>query len=198
MRGMCELLGASEKDVQWLVKKGYLTAVKWPQGIRFLEPTPAYLEKLNLCEALYDTERPLPKDLDFAALLTITEVAEIVGWKLDYARQFMRRKKIKSVKAGRYSLYSVEAVRDILWSRRNRSLAKQKAPFLLVDLVKWFLARQENQAAGLLTDSALLEDEELVLKFSRLLALKSPDREKAIRDLWEKIETAKAIAQVVR
>lgn len=202
--GICTTLNVSKDHALWLAKSGFLEVI-WGSNkmrryvdARFLDPTPAYAERLKIGEALYGRLFPIPHDLDLCGLLTIREVAEIMGWSLRYARKYAWKYKLPSVRAGRYDLYSPSVVRDLLWRRGGRRLSKQKAPFLVTEMIEWFLRSTAQVEADLPTDAQLAQDEVMQRKLARMMKLPSPDRERALAEFLEKTEMAKQLLAVLR
>jgi len=198
--GICTRLNISKDHALWLAKKGYLSVI-WGNktnkytAARFLDPTPEYAEKLKFCEAVYGRTFSLPIDIPTTALLTIREVALIMNWKLVYARHYLYEKKIPAIKVGRYHLYSVETVRDLLWRRQGRKLSKQRSPFLIQNLIDFFLKYQAEEAEEVPTDIQFAEDDLLQRKLIRLSKMKDPA---ALRDFLEKVALAKKVSSSLK
>ena len=172
--GICTVLGINERILREWVKNKYIVQIGKHPTFRYLDPTPGYAEQLKLGQALHTKENQLPFDISTAALLTLREVAEIVGWKLPYAQQYMWKYKVPFVKIGRFRLYAVDVVRNILWQRQDRSKAsKQVAPFLLSEILRWFVAHYAAECEEVPTDTAFAEDELLQRKLTRMMQLPS-------------------------
>jgi len=197
--GICTTLGMSKEQIKYLVSIGALVSLKGKSNMgsnaRYLDPTPEYAEKLKFGEALYGRLHPVPIDIPTTALLTIREVALIMNWKLVYARHYLYEKKIPAIKVGRYHLYSVETVRDLLWRRQGRKLSKQRSPFLIQNLIDFFLKYQAEEAEEVPTDIQFAEDDLLQRKLVRLSKMKDPS---ALRDFLEKINLTKKIVSLLR
>lgn len=199
LNGIATLLSVSEDHAVWLAKQGYLVVIwgdksKKIKTARFLEPTPEYIDKLRLAEALYGRLHPLPKDITLAGLLTTNEIAQIMGWSDRYAQKFLLAKKLPNIKVGQYRLYTIATVRDMLWRKEGRKEAGRRAPFLIQDLVRFFLAHAAAEAEDIPTDAAFYEDEAVQRKLARIARMPSPGRELAMKDLWEKVALAKTVA----
>lgn len=198
LTGICTTLNISHKHAIWLAKRGFLPCIRGRNGAvwieaRFLDPTPEYAEKLRLGEALYGRLYPVPVDLELAGLLTIREVAEIMGWKINYARQFAYKGKIGPVvKIGITEFYSIKDVRKIYWKRRGRGLSKQASPFLVRELIDYFLKTTAEAESEVPSDAQFAEDEILQRKLVRMSKLKSPEREAAFAEFYRKVALAKS------
>lgn len=199
LTGICTTLNISHGHAVWLAKRGFLATI-WGDGgktwkkARFLDPTPEYAEKLKLGEALYGRLFPVPVDLDLAGLITIREVAEIMGWSIRYARQYAFKGKIKpAVRAGITDLYSIAEVRRVFWKRngRSRAVSKQVAPFLVREIIDYFLRTTAEAEREVPTDAQFAEDDLLQKKLIRMSKMKSPDREAAFADFYRKVELAR-------
>lgn len=198
LEGICSTLSLSHTNIKYLVNQGVIpimhTRGKDFKTARFLDPTPEFAEKMKLGEALYGRLDPIPHDLDFKCLLTVREVAEIMGWKLYYARKYMKVYKIQGVRAGKYYLYPVQTIREFLWKRNGRALAHQRSPFILSRLVAWFLQHHNADNDVIPTDQELAKDDVMMRKLTRISKLKGPRREEALKEFLEKVEMAKMVA----
>ena len=197
IEGLCTTLNIGRSHALWLAKKGYLEVIWGPNGkrnveARFLDPTPAYAERLKLCEALYG-RTPLPSNLELNGLLTVREMAEILGWTLKRTRDYVFEKKIPSIKAGQYALYSVATVRDIMWRRSGRKLAKQRAPFLITEMIAFFEAMRVRSEEEVPTDDQFQADDLLQRKLARMMQMPSPQRELAMKEFQAKVALAKQV-----
>lgn len=196
--GICTQLGMTKYQVTSLVTKGTLVALGTGPKRRYLDPTPEYAAKLRLGETLYDVTRPLPKDLELLGLLTVREVAAIMGWTLRYAQTYLwTRKKTPSIKVGVHRLYSIAVVRNLLWKREGNRQRSQRAPFLLNSMIRFFLDYYTAENEVVPSDADFAGDDLLMRKFSRLAKLPSPQREEAYRELWVKVSTARDVAEAV-
>jgi hypothetical protein len=200
LTGICTTLGIGHEHAKWMAKQGFLT-VMWGDRrktftqARYLDPTPEYAAKLKLGEALYGRLHPIPYDLDMKAMLTTREVAEIMGWTMKYAKQYLWKKDVPSVKVGQHQLYSILTVRKLLWKRNGRSasLSKQKSPFLIRELIEFFLKTTAADEQEVPTDAQFAEDELMQRKLTRMAKLKSPERELAMKQFMDKMELAKSL-----
>jgi hypothetical protein len=100
----------------------------------------------------------------------------------------------KGVLVGQYTLYNIADVRDWMWRRSDRKLSKQRAPYLLEELIQFFLSYKAEYENAVPSDAAFATDDKFQAKFERLLKLPSPARETAMRELWAKVELAKSVA----
>jgi hypothetical protein len=194
--GICDTLTMSRSLIKSLVKSGALVSIGSGPNTRYLDPTEEYANKLRLGEALYERLYPIPKDLNLAALLTIREVAAITGWKWRYACLVLE--KVPHIKVGRYNMYSVQTVRDLLWRRQGRKQAHQKSCFLVEDLIRFFFRYYESENAEVPSDAAFANDAVLKSKLARILKMHSPAKEEALRSLWQAVEMAKQAAAILR
>lgn len=204
--GICNVLQTTRQHISWLVKNNYLEILPSGNGFkhaRFLDPTPAYADRLRLAELIYQRRVALPADMDISgkAIFTRAEIAAILGWSENYAQQYLKEHDVESVKLGKVKhgglrLYTVRAVRDMLWRRsgRKQAASAQKSPFLLQELVAWFLKHQEAAAEGIPTDAEFEDDAVFQKKLAAILKLPMHQRQEAMRDLWGKVEMAKASA----
>lgn len=193
LSGICTTLGFSKGQIGHLVRIKALVTIGFGKDKRYLDPTPEYRERLRIGEALYGRLYPIPIDLNLTALLTLREMAQILGLTLKYMEKRVYQDKIPSVKAGMYNLYTVETVRDLLWRRSGRKRHKQLAPFVIYELIEWF--RKETAAAEeeVPTDAQFQADELLKRKLTRMARMKSPERELAFKDFYEKVMLAKSV-----
>lgn len=201
LTGICTTLNISHNHAKWLAKKGVLSYIPGRRGnewreARFLDPTPEYQAKLKLGEALYGRLSPVPTDLDLCGMLTIREVAQVLGWSLKYARKFSRKRKLPAVRVGNTDLYSMTTVRRLVWMRSGRTQAatKQQGMFLLRELIDFFLKETAAAEQGTPTDADFAEDSILQRKLIRMSKLKSPERELAFQDFYRKFELARQVA----
>lgn len=202
LTGICNVLKTNERHIRWLVKNGYLEMLPGKQyGFahgRFLDPTPGYAERLRLAAIIHHKRVPLPEEIDLSekAIFTRAEIAAILGWTDQYARQYLKEHDLPSVKLGRVKhgglrLYTAKTVRELLWRRQGRKTSAQRAPFLITDLIDWFHKQTASEAAIVPTDAELAEDEVMQKKLAAILRMRSPLRERAMRELWEKVELAR-------
>lgn len=202
--GICTTLTISKPHALWMAKQGIL-AVIWGKAsrrkidARFLDPTPEYAEKLKLCEALYGRLHPLPIDIDLTPLLSLREIAEITGLELTTLRTMQGTRRLDGgIKVGNYLLYPSSVVRELLWKRTDRKgVTKQRAPFLLEELIRYFMDNQAALAEGVPTDAQLAADDLMQKKIVHMLKLPSPQREAALREFWMKVEMAKQVASAL-
>lgn len=142
---------------------------------------------------MYGRLHPLPKDLSMVAVLTLREIAEIMNWTIRYTQKFVAAKKLKGTKVGQYILYSVADVRNVLWRRQGRKMAKQRAPFLIADLIKFFQRAQALANEEVPTDAQHAEDDLFERKLTRMEKLPTAEREAAMKDFYQKMELAKQL-----
>jgi hypothetical protein len=198
LEGICTSLQISRDHAVWLAKQGFLVVMWGEKGkkiklARFLDPTPEYAQKLRLAEALYGRLYPLPKDIDLTALLNVAEVAQIMGWTYAYAQKYLNEKKAPCTKMGLYNMYSVEAVRKLLWNREGRKRAQKRAPILLEHLIRFFAAQYARENEVVPTDEEFAADDLLVRKLERMAKLPPAERAEAMHEFYEKVRLAKAV-----
>jgi hypothetical protein len=207
LEGICDVLHTDERHVTWLAKNGYIEVLWGPgrtrKGARFLDPTPEYAERLRKSELLYGRRQPLPEDFDLpnSPIFTARELGEIMGWDYERTQRFLykKRKTIKAVPLGRHAtairLFSAATIRDLIWTRNDRSQSKQRAPFLVKEILEWFLRFRQREEQEVPTDTEFQEDDLLQRKLTRLMKMPSPQREAAIQEFLEKVDLAKSFVQ---
>jgi hypothetical protein len=186
----------------WLAKQGHLVVLWGDKGktiprARFLDPTPEYAQKLRLAEAMYGRLFPIPKDLNMVTILTTAEVASIMGWKYGYAQRFLSEKKIPYTKIGLYNVYSVAAIRDLLWKRQGRKRAFKRAPVLLEHLIRFFAAQYARENEVVPTDEEFAADDLLVRKLERMAKLPPAERAEAMREFYGKTALARDLLKSI-
>lgn len=200
LEGICTTLQISRDHAAWLAKQGYLVVIwgdksKKIKSARFLDPTPEYADKLKLAEAMYGRLFPLPKDLNLATILTVGEVAQIMGWTYQYAQKYLVEKKILCAKVGMYNTYSVAAIRDLLWQRQGRKRAYKRAPILLEHLIQFFMAQYAKANEEVPTDDEFAADDLLQRKLERMAKLPPGERAEAMKEFYQKVVLAKQVAE---
>lgn len=205
--GICNVLQTNQYHILWLVKQGYLETLPATKtaGARYLDPTPQYAERLRLAEMIYGRRHPLPAGFDISekALFTKNEIAAIVGWTEGYTVKWLHLHKTPSVKCGHRKtglcLYTSKTVREILRRRSGRKESSwQRAPFLIRELVEYFLKHQTDDGEDVPTDKQFAEDDLFQKKLKRILKMKSPAKEQALQELLAKTELAKQVAAALK
>ena len=193
LNGICTTLNITATQVKTLYNQKLLVRIgKRPEEHRYLDPTPEYAERLRLAAVMLSKNTEVPIDLPLTFLLTIREVAEIMGWTLRHAKHFLEDNKVPCYKsANRARLYSVSVVRDLLWRRNGRKLSKQLAPTLIEDLIVFFRRFQAAEESIVPTDAAFERDSELQKKITWMMKQPSPQREVLLADFVEKLELAR-------
>ena len=199
LSGISSVLNLTPSQVKTLHKQKLLVRIgNRPQEHRYLDPTPEYAERLRLAAVMLSKNSQVNIDLPMTFLLTAREVAEIMGWSLRYARDFLEDTKAPCWKAkNRAKLFSVSTVRDLLFKRQGRHLHKQKAPFLLPELVAFAKRFIDSETAIVPTDEQFKADAELQKKMAWMMKQPSPGREAMLADFLEKIELAKKAFQTL-
>ena len=198
--GICTVLGITESTLQTYVRNKYVVKIGKQPNIRYLDPTPEYTEQLRLGQALHRKQNELPFDVSTAALLTLREVEEIVGWTNHrYAQKYITKHKIPSIKIGRFHLYRVDTVRDILWKRQDRSkVSKQIGPFVISEIIDFFWKYYKAECEETPTDTQFEEDHLLQRKLNRMMRLPSNKREVALAEFMRTMELAKRVVAAAK
>jgi hypothetical protein len=169
---------------------------KRPDEYRYLDPTPEYAERLRLAAVMLSKNSQVNIDLPMSFLLTVREVAEIMGWSMKHARRYLSDNKIPCYKSkNRALLFSVTAVREMIFKRQGRHLHKQLAPMLLPELIAFAKRFIDSEAAIVPTDEAFKADAELQRKMEWIMKQSSPGREAMLADLISKMELAKKVLE---
>jgi hypothetical protein len=92
---------------------------------------------------------------------------------------------------GLYNMYSVEAVRKLLWNREGRKRAQKRAPILIEHLIKFFAAQYARANEVVPTDDEFAGDDLLVRKLVRMAKLSPAERVLAMREFYQKVTLAK-------
>jgi hypothetical protein len=198
IHGICTVLGLTPNQVQHLARKKYLVRIgDQARHYRYLDPTPEYAERLRLAAVMLSKNNEVNIDLPLTFLLTIREVAEIMGWGLSHARSYLAENKIPCYKSkNKACLFSVSTVRDLIFARQGRHLAKQKAPFLLPEIIAFQRKFQAAEESIVPTDAAFSEDAALQKKI--VWMMKQPSRDVLLADFISKMELAKQVATAIR
>ena len=198
--GICSALGISPNILRILVKQKLIVKIGKNPNIRYLDPTPEYAEQLRLGQTLHAQEYLRFRDsLSSAALLTLREVAEIMGWTIEYARLYFNKKKIPAIQVGQYHLYSVEQVRDFLYARQDRRGAiRSRGKFLLREMIDYFWRYYGIECEETPTDSEFAEDDLLQRKLAKMMKTPSPQRELMLADFMAKIQFAKEVVAAAK
>lgn len=196
---LCGTLRMSKDQIKWLKRQGLLVTIGDRGNVRYLDPTPEHAEKLRMGAILLGKLVFIPPDLDELALLTLREVAEICGWTVGYARLFMHKHKdVPRVKINsQVTLYSVMAVREILWRRQDRKLSAQRSPFLISELVEFFRSYYAETKEDSPTDAQFLADQKIQRKLELIVRRAERDQVLAKGDLASKVELARKVVQIL-
>jgi hypothetical protein len=206
LSGICTVLNLTPSQVKSLYKQKYLVRIgKNPPDYRYLDPTPEYAERLRLAAVLLSRNAAVTFKIDLPTtfLLTSREVAEIMGWSPRYAKVYLAEKKIPCFRfensKKRALLFSVSAVRDMIFKRNGRGrYSKQLAPILLSDVILFYRRFQATEEAIVPTDAAFKEDAELQKKIQWMMRQPSPQREVMLADFLDKMELAKQVVEALR
>jgi hypothetical protein len=185
--------------IKELTKQRYLVTIGSLDKRRWLDPTPEYAEKLRLAAILHDGHMHVPPDINEIALLSLREVAELCGWSVNYARNYMKRyPEIPRFRVNsQLHLYSITTVREILWRRQGRKLSKQRSPFLIAELVAWVKARHEAELQDLPTDAEYAEDDAMMRKLELIVRRSEKDQIASKHDFASKVELARKVVQIL-
>jgi hypothetical protein len=196
LSGICTTLNLQPRQIKSLYNHKLLVRIgKTAEEFRYLDPTPEYAERLRLAAVMLSKNPVVNIDLPMTFLLTIREIAEIMGWDQRKTTRILEENKVPCWKsANRARLFSVTVVRDLIWRRNGRKLSKQKAPMLLSDIIAFAKRFIDSETALMPTDEAFKADEELQRKLAWVMRQKSPEREAMLADLCDKLELAKQVA----
>lgn len=185
--------------IKELTKQHYLVSIGVADKKRWLDPTPEYAEKLRLAAIIHGDQMHVPPDISEIALLTLREVAELCGWKLGYARLYMKKnKEIPRFKVNsQLHLYSIVTVREILWRRQGRRHSKQRSPFLITELVEWVRKQHEEETADTITDAQYAADDKVMRKLEAIVRRSEKDQISGKHDFASKVELARKIVQIL-
>jgi hypothetical protein len=195
LQGICDVLSLTPNQARLMHKQRYLVRVgKRVQDHRYLDPTPEYAERLRLAAVLLSKNNEVRVDLPMTFILTVREVAEIMGWSLKYAQRYLSERKIPCLKSkNRVQLFTVSTVRDLIWQRSGKKLGKYVGPILLSEMIDYFRRFQAAEDEIMPTDAALDADAALQKKISWIL--RQPHRDKLLAAFLEKVEIAKQVTR---
>lgn len=192
--GICDRLRLPAPAVRQLVRKGCL-AVMGKQGTpqaRYLDPTPEYREQLRLGAIIHQRHFPLPGDLSEKALLTKRECAVLLGMSDKMMERYVQRHCLPSVRVNKCQfLYSPMVVREAMLKRSKRTQSRQRAPFLLSEMIEFFRSRLSDEVSLIPTDKEFVTDD----KLQRRLAMIVTEAQKA--DFAQKVKLAQEIVQIL-
>jgi hypothetical protein len=197
-RGICDVLGISKWQLRSLVRQKYLVKIGKPPNDRYLDPTPEYIEQFKVAKALHAKHYELKRDINFAALFTVQELAAILNISVFAARG--RAKKFPRIKGkGHSDLLTVNDVRNLVWRVSDRKqMSKQRSPFLLTELIAWFWKHYKAEFADVPTDAAFAEDALLQKKIRIMMNYPSPQKELALKSFLDTVEIAKQVVSIVK
>ena len=205
LAGICELLSTTETNINWLVKNGFLEKLPGNSGkhsARYLEPTEEYARRLKICETVYNRRFHIPSESDLpgAAMFTHREIAEIMGWTLQRTYKYVTKRKVSSVSGGgnKVRLFTARQIRNIIWKRQGRQKAYKRAPYLLPELIEYFLRFEAAQRELVPTDAEFAEDDKMLKKWELLARMDPADRELAMQEFLEKVRIAREIVTAAR
>lgn len=185
--------------IKELTRQGFLVTVGNHEFKRWLDPTPEYKEKLRLAAIIHSRAQFVPPDVSEIALLSLREVAEICGWTLKYAREYMKRypKTPRFRVNSQLHLYSITTIREILWRRQDRRHSKQRSPFLITELVEYVKREHARESADIPTDTEHAEDEKIQRKLEAIVRRSEQDQEAAKEDFASKVTLARKVVQIL-
>lgn len=194
LSGICDSLRLSSPKIRLLARKGclaYIGKIGTPD-VRFLDPSPEYKQQLLLAAAIHMKVFPVSPDLNARALLTRSECAQILGWSQRYAENYFQQHRIPSVRVNKaLHLYSALDLREILLKRSKKVLCKQKAPFLLEELIAYFRTQLEEDISSLPSDAEFLADEKIQRRLSKIVNSSQK------QDFASKVALAKRVVQIL-
>lgn len=194
---LCSTLRLQPAHVRTLVRKGFLVAIGGGKGVpaRYLEPTDEYKEQLRIAAILHMRAQPIPMGISEKCLLTAGEIGELLGSKsAAKTNKWLNKHKVVGYKVTKaLSLYTVKDVREALWRREGRILAKQRAPYLISEIVEYVRRIHAAETALVPTDKEFRQDDILLKKLEVLAAL----GEDAQMDFAAKVELARKVVQLL-
>lgn len=200
---LCTILRLPKGCVVSLVNSGCLVAL-WGKGsnkylnARFLEPTEEYKQQLRLGAMIHAKLHPTPRDLSELALLSIREVAVIMGWTIKYAHKYMLENKVPHIKSGfQHYLYTSQTVRTLLWNRQGRKNAGRRSAFLITELIESFQKWYAEDLKDVPTDAQYLADDDVQRKLSRIVEMAESDQVHARTDFARKVDLARKVLQIL-
>lgn len=135
-------------------------------------------------------------DLKETPLLSSAEIAEIAGVSDNRVRALVRLGHLKPHRVNnRMNLFTPVQVRDILLKRERRTPSDRKPR--VEAMIRWFLDYYQREHAESLTREDVRREDEVERMLNRLMRLKGPQRKKAMREFWLKIELAKHVAKTI-
>ena len=190
MRQMCDRLNVKESTVKSLVKKGYLVKIGETFGARYLDPTDDYAERLKISEMKLGSI-DIPPDMESKYLLTALEFSILSGRTPAGARNYLMKHKVPHIKCGKFYLYRVSDIRHSFAKRRQRLLAERYSPFLVQEIIEYFLRVDEEMTAAEPTDEQYRRDEIFKKKIKTLMKKSGEQKEAALNDFFSKVQIAK-------
>jgi hypothetical protein len=192
LSGICDKLRLSPRQVRTLERKGCLAVIGKNPDKRYLDPTPEYAEQLRLGAIIHRRHFPVPAGLTEKALLTQGECAELLGMSQIMMGRYVLRHAIPSVRVDKkHFLYSPLFVRETMLKRSKRTLSKQRAPFLLREIVEFFATRLQEEITMIPTDEQFIADEALQQRLSLIVT----ESQKA--DFAQKVKLAQQVLQIL-
>jgi len=179
----CFELQASKKVVFFWVETGQLYAFKTRLGhYRVLNPGPRIRRMMQ------------EKGLEFCPLLSICEVAEVMGVSRHTVREHVRARRLRAVHRGqRFGLLFRPAdVREYLW-KREKLLRNGSRKVYIRRMVEWFLDYYAARSAGAVPQPP--DDLEPLL--DEILRLPANERRLRLSEIFRKLEKAKVVAQEI-
>ena len=138
---LCTVLRLQAAHIKTLAKKGFLVSIggKGAVPTRYLEPTEEYKEQLRIAALLHMRAYPISTGITEKCLFTAGEIGAIIGKDSYQTSQWLgKKKKIPSYRINKtLHLYTVKDVRDLLLRRAGRVNSRQRAPFLIPQIVEY-------------------------------------------------------------
>jgi hypothetical protein len=194
---LCGVLRLNKIQVKTLVKKGFLVALGGGRGIpaRYLEPTEEYKEQLRIAAILHMKAQPIPAGISEKCLLTAGEIGELLGSKDPFqTNKWLTKHEVPGYRVTKVlKLYTVTDVREALLRRAGRVTSRQRAPFLIPEIIDFLRAHNKEDLAIVPTDKQFTQDDILRKKLERLAAM----GEDAKADFAAKVELARKVVQIL-
>jgi hypothetical protein len=185
--------------VRELTKRGFFVTIGKGDKQRWLNPTEEYRERLRLAAVLHSRALFVPQDVAELGLLSMREVAVILGWSLRYTQVFMQQHpEVQRFRPNsQLSLFSIMTVRELLWKRQGLRMAMQKSPFLVPELIELFQREHAEETELIPTDAEHEADEKIMRKLESIVRRSEADQRAAKGDFARKAELARKIVQIL-
>ena len=182
--------------VRDLLRDGHLVALPGRKSdTRYLDPTPEYKEQLRIAAIIHG--KTAPTSISDRALFTTSEMAELIGCKVERAHRITYIQKLPRVMINpQMGLYSANTIRKLIMRRTGRKKFAKRSPYLLMELIDWFRAKYEVDKE-IPTDVQFLEDDKTQRRLQLLIDRDSKDSLAAQVDLGKKLALARQVVQIL-